>query len=57
MCKKAPLIPFCLITPTNDKLILRIPSNSGSKIPVINAIVPPDTPGTTSAAPIAIPLK
>ena len=28
-----------------------------SKIPVINAIVPPDTPGITFAAPIAKPFK
>ena len=26
-------------------------------MPVISAIVPPDTPGTISAAPIATPLK
>ena len=30
---------------------------SFSKIPVIRAIVPPDTPGITLAAPIPIPLK
>ena len=28
-----------------------------SKIPVINAIVPPDTPGITFAAPIPNPLR
>ena len=28
-----------------------------SKIPVIRAIVPPETPGITLAAPMAIPLK
>ena len=30
---------------------------NSSYIPVIKAIVPPETPGTTSAAPIAIPFK
>src|SRR5699024_7328536 len=31
--------------------------NSSSYTPVIKAMVPPDTPGTTSAAPMAIPLR
>jgi len=30
---------------------------NSSYIPEIKAIVPPDTPGTTSAAPIAMPLS
>ena len=39
------------------KLIELIDFNNSSYIPVINAIVPPETPGTISAAPIAIPLS
>lgn len=37
-------------------ILLRDVINS-SYIPEINAIVPPETPGTTSAAPMAIPFK
>ena len=37
------------------RLKLLIEFNNSSYIPEINAIVPPETPGTTSAAPIAIP--
>ena len=36
---------------------LLIASKSLGYIPVIRAIVPPDTQGTISAAPIAIPFK
>jgi hypothetical protein len=31
--------------------------NKGSYMPDMKAIVPPETPGTTSAAPMAIPLR
>ena len=34
-----------------------IADNKESKIPVIKAIVPPETPGTISAVPIQIPFK
>ena len=50
-------IPFSLIPLITEKLILFILSINSSYIPEINAIVPPDTPGTTSAAPMAIPFR
>ena len=57
ICSKAPLIPCDLITPQSEGLIRLTLSSRVSRIPVIKAIVPPETPGTTSAAPMAIPLK
>ena len=46
-----------IITLNAVKLTLRIALNKRSYMPVINAIVPPETPGTTSAAPIPAPFK
>ena len=41
----------------NEKLTRLIDAISSSYIPEMKAIVPPDTPGTASAAPMAIPFK
>ena len=61
--RKFPLICVqnCLNFPLNRSLtavilIAFIEPTSSSYIPVMKAIVPPDTPGITSAAPMQIPL-
>lgn len=51
------LNPFSFQVLKNEKFKLWMVFINSSYIPEINAIVPPDTPGTTSAAPIAIPFK
>ena len=62
--KKGPLTifqtllnPYFFNTDNRLKLKLLIEFNNSSYMPEIKAIVPPETPGTTSAAPIAIPFK
>ncbi len=62
--KKLPFIDFHnALNPSNFKTFIALKltelilSNNSSYIPEIKAIVPPETPGTTSAAPIAIPLS
>ena len=49
--------PSFLKTENKLKLKLLMEFNNSSYMPEIKAIVPPETPGTTSAAPIAIPFK
>jgi len=51
------LIPFLNSCFKEEKLIDFIELINSSYMPEINAIVPPDTPGTTSAAPIPTPFR
>ena len=57
ICRQKATIPSLNSILKAFKLIRLIESTNSSQMPDIKAIVPPDTPGTTSAAPIAIPFR
>ena len=53
----APLIPSALSVLNRERFMALMLFSKGSYMPDMKAIVPPETPGTTSAAPMAIPLR